>query len=204
MEFEWVFAFGGLSAFIFAFGNSANDVGNSWSAAIGAKAVTMKQAVLLAVICEAVGAQFLATHSTSTLRGIAKDSCFATAQQQDVLMYGLACSIFCAGLWVMLSTALWLPVSSSHALVGSLIGMTLALGGIDCVIWYQPATNSIPKFSGVAAILLSWVVSPIFAAVCGAAVFAAVRLCVLRRKNSFLVSSNPISQNFSSSAFYGR
>jgi solute carrier family 20 (sodium-dependent phosphate transporter) len=191
MEYVWVLIFGAISTFGFAFGIAANDCGNSWATAVGAKALTMKQAVLLAVICEALGAQFLATHSTSTLRSIAADSCFATTQQQEVLMYGLACSIFCAGLWVMLSSALWLPVSSTHALVGSLIGMTLALGGSDCVSWYQ-RSNSFPYMNGVAAILLSWLISPLFAAVLGAVIFAAVRLCVLRRKKAFLVSINRI------------
>lgn len=190
MEYAWVFIFGTISTFGFAFGIAANDCGNSWATAVGAKALTMKQAVLLAAVCEAVGAQFLAAHSTSTLRSIAVDSCFATPQQQDVLMYGLACSIFCAGLWMMLSSALWLPVSSTHALVGSLIGMTLALGGPDCVVWYQRAPNSFPYMNGVAAIVLSWVISPLFAAVLGAVIFAAVRFCVLRRKKSFLVSNN--------------
>jgi solute carrier family 20 (sodium-dependent phosphate transporter) len=191
MEYVWVLIFGAISAFGFSFGIAANDCGNSWATAVGAKALTMKQAVLLAIICEAVGAQFLATHSTATLRSIAADSCFATTQQQEVLMYGLACSIFCAGLWVMLSSALWLPVSSTHALVGSLVGMTLALGGSDCVSWYQ-RSNSFPYMNGVAAILLSWLISPLFAAVLGAVIFAAVRLCVLRRKKAFLVRSNCI------------
>eukprot|EP00953_Heterococcus_sp_UTEX-ZZ885_P016183 9116-Heterococcus_DN1.PRE.1 len=88
----------------------------------------------------------------------------------------------------MLSSALWLPVSSTHALVGSLIGMTLALGGSDCVSWYQ-RSNSFPYMNGVAAILLSWLISPLFAAVLGAVIFAAVRLCVLRRKKAFLALS---------------
>ena len=77
-----------------------------------------------------------------------------------------------------------MPVSTTHSAVDGMIGMTMVIGGVDCVNWYEPS-DSFPFVGGVSGIILSWIISPVFSGLFAMAFFAITRAAVLRHPNSF-------------------
>ena len=119
-------------AFFAAMGIGANDVANAFATSIGSKALTIKSAVVIAAICECAGAILMGSHVTDTIRkGIADYECFET--NPPILMFGCMCVLFSVGLWLFLASKFEMPVSTTHSCVGGMIGMTLAIGGGNCV-----------------------------------------------------------------------
>ncbi|MAR51379.1 MAG: hypothetical protein CML42_09665 [Rhodobacteraceae bacterium] len=176
--YSWIIIIGGLFSFFAAMGIGANDVANAYATSVGSKALTMKQAVVLATIFETAGAVFMGSHVTNTIRkGIADYKCFE--EQPDLLMYGCMWVVLSVGLWLFLASYLEMPVSTTHSCVGGMVGMALALGGSECVIWYKPLTT-FPFVGGVGGIVLSWFLSPLFSAIIAAIVFYILRMFVLR------------------------
>ena len=96
-------------------------------------------------------------------------------------MYGCMWVILAVGLWLFLASYLEMPVSTTHSCVGGMIGMTLVLGGVDCVIWYKPL-ETFPYVGGVGGIVMSWFISPIFSGLIAMFVFFSTRALVLRHK----------------------
>lgn len=143
----------GLAAFgavFMAFNNGANDVANSFASAVGAKAITMRQAVLIAGLMNLLGAVLIGgTVSANLITGVLNPERFASRESYVLAMFSV---LLAAGTFVLLSTWFKLPVSSSHAIVGSLIGVSVAAAGIESV--NQPV---------LLAIVASWFVSPILA-----------------------------------------
>ena len=121
----WILIVGGIFAFTAAMGIGANDAANAFATSIGSKALTIHQAVVLAVIFESLGAILMGSHVTDTIRkGIVNYECFQ--EQPYTLMYG--------SMWVLLSVTLWLflaskwemPVSTTHSCVGGMIGIGIS------------------------------------------------------------------------------
>ena len=180
MSYLWVVITGGFFAFFAAMGIGANDVANAFATSIGSKALTTKQAVIIAVICESLGAILMGAHVSKTIRkGIADYECFEN--NPELFMYGCMYVLLCIGIWLFLASYFEMPVSTTHSCVGGMIGMTMALGGSDCVIWYKEL-DTFPYVGGVSGIVLSWFLSPIFSAIIGSILFYLMRLTVLRQK----------------------
>ena len=178
--YTWVIVVGGLFAFFAAMGIGANDVANAYATAVGSKSLTMKQAVVLAAVFETAGAVLMGSHVTNTIRkGIADYKCFE--EQPELLMYGCMWVVLAVGLWLFLASYLEMPVSTTHSCVGGMIGMAIALKGIDCVIWYKPV-DTFPFIGGVSGIILSWFLSPLFSAIFAAGLFYVLRIFVLRHE----------------------
>jgi sodium-dependent phosphate transporter len=176
--YTWIIVAGGFFAFFAAMGIGANDAANAFATSVGSKALTIKQAVVLAAIFETAGAILMGNHVTDTIRkGIADYKCFE--ENPDVLMYGCMWVILAVGLWLFLASYLEMPVSTTHSCVGGMIGMTLVLGGADCVIWYKPL-DTFPYVGGVGGIVMSWFISPIFSGLIAMFVFFSTRALVLR------------------------
>lgn len=181
--YTWIVVAGGIFSFIAAMGIGANDVANAYATSVGSKALTMKQAVILASIFETSGALFMGSHVTKTIRkGIADYECFE--DDPGALMYGCMCVCLSVGLWLFIASRYEMPVSTTHSCVGGMIGMTMALKGADCVTWYKPM-DTFPYIGGVSGIVLSWLLSPLFSAVFSSALFGLIRQIVLRNDNSF-------------------
>jgi len=155
--YEWIIITAGIFAFTASCGIGANDAANSFATSIGSKALTIR-------------------------KGIADYKCF----QDDpyVLMYG--CMVVClsVGIWLFLASKYEMPVSTTHSAVGGMIGMTMALKGSDCVIWYEDK-DTFPYIGGVSGIVLSWVISPVFSFIIASVLFWLTRTIVLRSENSF-------------------
>ena len=179
----WILVVGSAFAFFAAMGIGANDAANSFATSIGSKSLTINQVIFLATIFEAAGAILMGSHVTKTIRkGIANYECFE--EEPYLLMYGCMWVCFSVGAWLFLASKYEMPVSTTHSCVGAMIGMTIALKGPQCVIWYEDK-NTFPYIGGVSGIILSWVISPVFSGIFSSCMFGILRSGLLRLKNSF-------------------
>jgi sodium-dependent phosphate transporter len=137
-------------AFVVAYGIGANDVGNSFGSSVGARALTMKQAIVLASLCEFSGAVLMGSSVTETIRtGVAKLEAFQNSP--DILAYGMLCALLASGIWLLVATFWELPVSTTHSIVGAIIGMTLVAVGPSAVLW-SSSSDTFPYIGGVASL----------------------------------------------------
>ena len=172
-----------IVAFIAAFGIGANDVANSFASSVGAKAITLPQALLIAAVCEFSGAVLLGSGVTDTIKGgIANPQLFAGTP--DLFLYGFFCVMLAAAFWDNFSCHLHLPVSTTHTTVGGTVGMALAIYGGNAVIWSTKKAE-FPFIGGMVPVFLSWIVSPIIAGVFVLILFGLLRMIVLRSPSSF-------------------
>lgn len=133
----------------------ANDVANAMASAVGAKAITVKQAVFIAGILNIIGAVFIGGHVTETIRkGIV--SIDELAANPHLVMIGCFSALFAASLWVFLATMTGMPVSSTHSIVGAMMGFGLIAGGPSVVYWGK-----------VLGIVASWLICPVFSGILG-------------------------------------
>ncbi len=99
-------------------------------------------------------------------------------------MYGMMCVLYTTGAWLLLASYLELPVSTGHSTTGGLIGMVMAYGGADCIVWYEES-DSFPYLKGVAAMVPWWVLSPMCAGVVSMLFFLTARTFILRSSHAF-------------------
>lgn len=159
--------FGG---FLMAFNLGANDVANSMASAVGARAITVKQAVFIAGILNFVGATFLGAQVTSTVsKGIINP---AYINDPQIMTLGMFAALLSAGVWVLVATLTALPVSSTHSIVGSILGFGFVAGGPDVVNWLK-----------LGGIVLSWIISPFFAATIAFIIFHHIRWRIFAARN---------------------
>ena len=179
-HYTWIVYVGGLFSFIASMGIGANDVANSFATSVGAKSLTIKQAVILACIFETGGAILMGSHVSETIRkGIADYECF----QDDpyTLMYGCMWVCFSVASWLFTASYLEMPVSTTHSCIGGMIGMTIAIKGSNCVIWYK-ARDTFPYVGGVFGMILSWFISPILSGLISSGLYGIIRVTILRKK----------------------
>ncbi len=161
---------GGFVGLYMAWNIGANDLANAMASAVGAKAITVKQAVVIAAILNFVGAAFIGAHVTETLRkGIIDSAVFGGDHIKMAL--ALLAALFSASVWVFVATVFSMPVSTTHSIVGSLLGVGLLLGGAGAVKWWT-----------VAAVVASWIISPFFACILGYGLFWFIRRRIMFAK----------------------
>ncbi len=130
-------------------GIGANDLANAMGTSVGAGAVSVKQAITIAIIFEFLGAILAGGHVTKTIRkGIIDPS--GIINNPEILVYGMLASLLAAAVWLMVASAKGWPVSTTHSIIGALIGFAIVGIGPDSVKWTK-----------VASVVLSWIVSPI-------------------------------------------
>ncbi len=148
----------------------ANDAANAMASAVGAKAITLRQAVFIAGILNVLGAIFIGSHVTETIRkGIVS---LDVITDPKIVMIGALSALIAATLWVFFSTWKSLPVSTTHSIVGAMLGFGIIAGGFSTVNW-----------STLAAIVASWIISPIFSMVLGFGMFKIICRFILTRSN---------------------
>ncbi|WP_031481607.1 inorganic phosphate transporter [Maridesulfovibrio frigidus] len=159
-----------FAGFMMAFNLGANDVANSMASAVGAKAISIKQAVFIAGTLNFAGAVFLGSQVTATVsKGIINASVIGDPK---IVMIGMFSALLAAGLWVLISTLTALPVSSTHSIVGAILGFGLVAGGPDVVNWIK-----------MVGIVMSWIISPFFAATIAYLIFTHIRKTILFQKD---------------------
>ncbi len=152
-----------------AWGIGANDVANAMATSVGAKALTIKQAIFVAAIFEFLGAVLAGGEVTSTIRKGIIDASLLSGSP-ETLIYGMLASLLAAGTWLLIASRNGWPVSTTHSIVGAIVGFAAVGVGIDAVHWGKVGT-----------IVMSWVVSPVIAGLIAFLVYGSVQVLILRQ-----------------------
>ncbi|MEH6625771.1 MAG: inorganic phosphate transporter [Motiliproteus sp.] len=159
--------------FFMAWGVGANDVANAMGTSVGSKALTIKQAIMIAVIFEFAGAYLAGGAVTKTIRkGIVDPSIMG--QNPELLVFGMIAALLAAGIWLLIATHYGWPVSTTHSIVGAIVGFAAVGISVDAVAWGK-----------VGKIVASWVVSPVIAGTLGFILFRSVQRLILNTANPF-------------------
>jgi PiT family inorganic phosphate transporter len=162
-----LFILGCVAAAYMALNIGANDVANNVGPAVGAKALTMAAALALAASFDAAGALLAGGHVVDT---VANDLLLPNGLSSVPLVLVMIASLFAAALWINASTFVGAPVSTTHAIIGGIVGAAVAAAGMDAVAW--PV---------IGMIAVSWTVSPVLGAMFAAGLHAAIRRAITRR-----------------------
>ena len=134
-----------------AWGIGANDVANAMGTSVGSKAITIKQAILIAIVFEFAGAFLAGGEVTATIRkGIIDPS--ALNDSPELLVFGMLASLLAAGIWLLVASIKGWPVSTTHSIVGAIVGFASVGIGVEAVAWGKVGT-----------IAASWIISPMLA-----------------------------------------
>ena len=164
-------ALAALFGIFMAWGIGANDVANAMATSVGSKALTVKQALLVAAIFEFTGAVLAGGAVTSTIRkGIVDSSLLA--DKPEILVLGMLAALLSAGCWLLLASRNGWPVSTTHSIVGAIVGFAVVGMGVDAVKWGKVMT-----------IVVSWVASPITAGIVAFLIYNSVQWLILSRED---------------------
>ncbi|MDQ7049692.1 MAG: anion permease [Enterobacterales bacterium] len=161
----------GIFGLLMAFGIGANDVANAMGTSVGAKALTIRQAIIIAMIFEFAGAFLAGGEVTSTIRkGIIDAS--TMVDRPELLVFGMMASLLAAGIWLVIASYFGWPVSTTHSIVGAIVGFAAVGIGMDVVQWGK-----------VGSIVASWVVSPLLSGTLAFLLFVSVQKLILNTDN---------------------
>jgi inorganic phosphate transporter, PiT family len=167
-----VFSIGIIFGFYMAWNIGANDVANAMASAVGAKAITIRQAVLIAAVLNVVGATFIGSHVTDTIRsGIVSTEILT---DPHITLIGAFSALIAAALWISFATWKSLPVSTTHSIVGAMVGFGIMAGGLEIVQWVK-----------LGAVVMSWIISPLFSLVIAFVVFKVIVRSIFSRQDEF-------------------
>lgn len=159
-----------LVGFGMAFAIGANDVANSMATAVGAKAITPKQAVLIASILEFLGAILFGAHVTKTIaKGIVDLNMISDPNN---ILIGAFSALIASTIWILIATFWGMPVSTTHSIVGGMIGFGLAAGGLQIVNWMT-----------LLKIVITWITSPLIGGAMAYVIFKFISFSILHRKH---------------------
>lgn len=173
---EWhtvFFAMAVIFGFYMTWGIGANDVANAMGTSVGSGAITVKQAIIIAAIFEFAGAFIAGGSVTKTIRkGIIDPS--SIAGTPELLVYGMLAALLAAGIWLMVASTRGWPVSTTHTIVGAIVGFASVGIGVDAVNW--------GKIGGIVA---SWLVSPLIGGTIALLLMISIRKLILSADNAF-------------------
>ena len=159
--------------FFMAWGIGANDVANAMGTSVGSRALTIKQAILIAMVFEFMGAYLAGGEVTSTIRkGIIDPEVLSGSP--ELMVYGMLSALLAAGTWLMIASLKGWPVSTTHSIVGAIVGFAAVGISVDAVYW-----------SKVGTIVASWVVSPVLAGTLSFGLFMSVKVLILDTEDPF-------------------
>lgn len=154
-----------------AWGVGANDVANAMGTSVGSKALTVKQAIVIAMIFEFLGAYLAGGEVTSTIRKGIIDPMILQGTP-EYLVYGMLSALLAAGIWLLVASMLGWPVSTTHSIVGAIVGFAAVGISVDAVSWGK-----------VSKIVASWVVSPVLAGSISFALFISVQKLIFNSES---------------------
>lgn len=163
-----------IAGLYMAWNIGANDVANAMGTSVGSGALTLKHAILIAAVLEFSGAFFFGGHVSETIQTGLIDSAFFTQNPME-LVYGMLSALIATGVWLQIASYYGWPVSTTHSIVGSVVGFGAVVGGVKSVYWEQ-----------VAFVVSSWLLSPLLGGIISHGLFT-----FLRRK--IFYASNPIA-----------
>ncbi len=152
----------------------ANDVANAMGTSVGAKSLTFKQAIFVAAIAEFIGAVFVGGHVSQTIRkGMIDPSMFGDVPMH--LVFGMIGALLSAAVWLHLASYLGWPVSTTHSIVGGVVGFGIAARGMEAVHWGK-----------VGSVVMSWVVSPVMGGLIAFFLFRMITRLIFNKNNPAL------------------
>ena len=170
-EYLWIPIIGTFVSFFTSWAIGANDCANSFATSVGAKVLTLKDAVIIAAIFEFLGAFLMGSQVTDTVRKKIVDN-LAFEDEPELLMWGMFCSLFASGIWITIATTFKLPVSTTHSIIGSIVGFSLAAKGSSIIDWGK-----------IIEIAISWIISPVLAGMFAVCIFSFIKYTALIREN---------------------
>ena len=156
-----------------AWGVGANDVANAMGTSVGSGAITLRQAIVIAMIFEFAGAYLAGGEVTATIRKGIIDP-LSLQGTPEYLVYGMLSALLAAGTWLLIASMLGWPVSTTHSIVGAIVGFAAVAISVDAVNWGKVGT-----------IAASWVVSPLLAGTVSYLLFRSVQKLILDTDNPF-------------------
>ncbi|ODV78985.1 phosphate transporter [Suhomyces tanzawaensis NRRL Y-17324] len=172
-QFDYIFAIAMIFAFLDAWNIGANDVANSFASSVSSRSLKYWQAMVLAVICEFLGAVLVGARVSDTIRNKIVDvSVFR--DDPAALMLTMACALVGSSTWLSIATYMGMPVSTTHSIVGAVIGSSIAAKGAKNIHW---------GWNGVAQIIASWFIAPIIAGLFASIIFLVSKYGVLEVAN---------------------
>lgn len=163
--------FAAIVGFVMAWGIGANDVANAMGTSVGSKALTIKQAIFIAMIFEFAGAYLAGGEVTSTIRKGIIDASFYTDIPEQ-MVFGMISALLAAGTWLLIASYMGWPVSTTHSIVGALIGFSAIGVGMETVNW-----------GAVGGIVGSWVITPLIAGVFSFVIFNSAQKLIFNTDN---------------------
>ncbi|MGE8293913.1 MAG: inorganic phosphate transporter [Pseudomonas sp.] len=157
--------------FFMAWGVGANDVSNAMGTSVGSKALTIKQAILVAMVFEFCGAYLAGGQVTETIKNGIVDS---AAIPPDLFVLGMMSALLSAGTWLLVASLRGWPVSTTHSIVGALIGFASVGVSVDAVNW-----------GGLVPIVSSWVVTPFLSGLIAFGLFKSVQWLIMDTEDPF-------------------
>ena len=148
----------------------ANDVANAMATSVASGALTIKRAVVVAGVCNILGAVLVGSHVANTIRkGIIDPLQFS--DRQDLFLFGMLAAVLGSALWVNIATYFKLPVSTTHSIIGGVVGFGLVSVGIAGIKWKV-----------VLFVVLSWIISPVFGGIIAFTIFSIIKKFILSSK----------------------
>jgi PiT family inorganic phosphate transporter len=154
-----------------AWGIGANDVANAMATSIGSGALTIKKALIVAAVFEFTGAVLAGGGVTSTIRSGIIESSFVESEP-ELLVYGMLAALLSAAIWLLAASRRGWPVSTTHSIVGAIVGFAVVAYGTSSVEWTKVWT-----------IVASWVISPVTAGIFAYFIFSSIQWLILRHEN---------------------
>tara|TARA_B000000460_G_scaffold87781_2_gene61144 strand:+ start:9098 stop:10363 length:1266 start_codon:yes stop_codon:yes gene_type:complete len=164
---------GCVFGFFMAWGIGANDVANAMGTSVGARALTLFQAIFVACVFEFLGAYLAGGEVTSTIRKEIIDPTILSGSP-DLLIFGMLSALLAAGSWLLIASYNGWPVSTTHSIIGAIVGFAAVGISVNAVEWDQVTT-----------IVSSWVVSPIIAGTISFFIFKSVQILILNTNDPF-------------------
>jgi len=172
MEYMTLYiALAAIFGLFMAWGIGANDVANAMATSVGSRVLSLKQAILVAAIFEFAGAVLAGGEVTSTIRNGIVDAS-AISDRPELLVYGMLAALLAAGTWLLIASRKGWPVSTTHSIVGAIVGFAAVGISIEAVKW-----------ASVGTIVTSWIISPVVAGTIAFLLFTTVQKLVLERRD---------------------
>ncbi|PKF61688.1 inorganic phosphate transporter [Psychromonas sp. psych-6C06] len=168
---ETLVIFAAVVGFLMAWGIGANDVANAMGTSVGSKALTIKQAIIIAMIFEFAGAYLAGGEVTSTIRKGIIDATYYV-DQPELLVFGMTAALLAAGTWLIIASYYGWPVSTTHSIVGAIVGFSAVGVGMDSVTW-----------SKVVGIIGSWVITPLISGIIAYFIFMSSQKLIFNTKD---------------------
>ncbi|KAH7324509.1 phosphate transporter [Stachybotrys elegans] len=182
-RYDYILAIGTLFAVLDAWNIGANDVANSWTTSVSSRSISYLQAMTLGSILEFAGAVGVGNRVADTIRTKIVDP-DQFEGNPAMLMIGMMCAIAGSAIWLTFCTRMSITVSTTHSIMGGVIGMGVALVGASGITWVDFDSGEIAN--GVVSVFLAWVIAPGMSAAFAIILFTLTKYAVLLRSNPVL------------------